>query len=116
MRYDIDWNGGDRALLKKNGPRASNVWVLRGYVVAASTAFKGDIGMPWPGIMERCKRNGMSIQGVASEAVPPTVKYHRELLACVTGLLDSLCGKDWPGPACPVPSSDVVRCMGESGR
>lgn len=90
MKYEIDWHGGDHRKTREHGPRRSQVWVLNGVVVEATTAFKGDIGKFWSEVAISCERRGFTFKAVSTECVPHTVKYHKQLLANTTALLTLL--------------------------
>lgn len=106
MKWRVDWNRGQYDV---RGPRLSFFWTYEGRVSAATPALSRLVGRKTAHAIESLYRSGFTVKQVAHEAVPPTLKYHKQLLANVTALL-TLLEKPMPKNGMPpVHPGEVIR-------
>lgn len=82
--FSVSWNRDP----KVRDPRASHWWVLDGVITYTSGMLKD-----WEGGEHKClvrylHRRGYTVTCLNNECVPPTLKYHKELLCTVEALLN----------------------------
>lgn len=87
MRWRVDWN---RGRWSDKGPRVSTFWTCDGYVVAASGALTDWIGRRASALHATLHRRYFVAVPEHDEAVPHTVKYHKQLKANVDALVSLL--------------------------
>lgn len=84
-RYSVSWSSDPR------DPRKSHWWVLGGVITYTSQLLKDWEGGDHKALVRYLHRKGYTVTVLShSEHVPPTLKYHKELLACTEALLSLL--------------------------
>lgn len=83
--YRVEWKKSTRT-----EPRFSHWWALDGVITHTSAALVNWIGLPNQQLIQFLRDAGYCPIKTSKECVPPTLKYHKELLSCVEGLLNLL--------------------------
>lgn len=83
--YRVKWSDDPK------DPRASHWWVLGGVITYTSQMLKDWEGGSHAALVRYLHRRGFYVSVLShKEHVPPTMKYHKELMACTSALIKLL--------------------------
>ena len=81
--FQVEWKPGE--------PRSSYWYTLNGVITYTSGALKDWEGGDHKALVRYLHRRGFTINQLDSRpCVPPTLKFHKQLLSCVDSLLELL--------------------------
>ena len=88
--YSVKWHPD------KRDPSSSYWYECEGVITYASGLLKQWEGGSHKALVHFLHKKGKEIYWLSRHCVPPTIKYHKELLACTEALLDLLNQRSQP--------------------
>ncbi len=83
--FQVRWHPGN-----PRNPNSSYWYTLNGVITYASGLLKDWVGGDHVCLVRYLRRRGHRIVRLSSECVPPTQKYHKQLLSTVTAVIQLL--------------------------